>query len=58
MEVILMQRVEKLGRMGDVVKVKPGYARNFLLRQGKALRATDANKARFNPNARNWKPPT
>lgn len=47
MEVILMQRVEKLGRMGDVVKVKPGYARNFLLRQGKALRATDANKARF-----------
>lgn len=47
MEVILLERVAKLGHMGEVVKVKPGYARNFLLRQGKALRATEANKAKF-----------
>ena len=46
-ELILMQRVEKLGQMGEVVKVKPGYARNFLLPQGKALRATEANLKRF-----------
>lgn len=43
MQVILLQRVAKLGQMGDVVKVKDGYARNFLLPQGKALRANDAN---------------
>ena len=47
MEVILLERVDKLGHMGEVVKVKDGYARNYLLRQGKALRATDANKARY-----------
>lgn len=47
MNVILLQRVEKLGQMGDVVTVKPGYARNFLLPQGIALRATDDNKAAF-----------
>jgi len=47
MEVILLERVENLGIMGEVVKVKPGYARNFLLPRKKALRATDANKARF-----------
>jgi large subunit ribosomal protein L9 len=47
MEVILLERVEKLGQMGDVVKVKPGFARNFLLPQKKALRATEANKKRF-----------
>ncbi len=47
MNVILLQRVEKLGQMGDVVTVKPGYARNFLLPQGIALRATDDNKAVF-----------
>jgi large subunit ribosomal protein L9 len=47
MEVILLERVEKLGHMGEIVRVKDGYARNFLLRQGKALRATDANKARY-----------
>ncbi len=47
MEVILLERVDKLGNMGQVVKVKEGYARNYLLRQGKALRATDANKARY-----------
>jgi large subunit ribosomal protein L9 len=47
MDVILLERVEKLGGLGDVVSVKPGYARNFLLPQGKALRATDANRKRF-----------
>jgi large subunit ribosomal protein L9 len=46
-ELILMQRVEKLGQMGEVVKVKPGYARNFLLPQGKAIRATKENCERF-----------
>ncbi len=43
MEVVLLERVAKLGQMGDVVSVKQGYARNYLLPQGKALRATDAN---------------
>ena len=47
MEVILLEHVEKLGRMGDKVNVKNGYARNYLLPQGKALRATDANMAYF-----------
>lgn len=47
MEVILLERIEKLGQMGDVVSVKAGYARNFLLPQKKALRATDENKAEF-----------
>jgi large subunit ribosomal protein L9 len=47
MEVILLERVDQLGHMGQVVRDKDGYARNFLLRQGKALRATDANKARY-----------
>ena len=47
MDVILMERIEKLGQMGDVVSVKPGYARNFLLPQKKALRATKDNLARF-----------
>ena len=46
-EVILMQRVEKLGQMGEVVKVRPGYARNFLLPQGKAIRASEENLKRF-----------
>ena len=46
-ELILLQRVEKLGQMGEVVKVKPGYARNFLLPQKKALRANKANLATF-----------
>ncbi len=46
-ELILMQRVEHLGQMGDIVKVKPGYARNFLLPQKKAIRATKANRERF-----------
>ena len=46
-ELVLLQRVEKLGQMGDIVKVKPGYARNFLLPQKKALRASKDNLARF-----------
>ena len=47
MEVILLEHVEKLGKMGDKVNVKNGYARNYLLPQQKALRATDANMAYF-----------
>ncbi len=47
MDVILMERVEKLGNMGDVVKVKPGFARNYLLPQKKALRATKENREYF-----------
>ena len=47
MEVILLERVHNLGQIGDVVKVKPGYARNFLLPLRKALRATQANKSKF-----------
>jgi large subunit ribosomal protein L9 len=47
MQVILLERVEKLGQMGDVVKVKDGFARNFLLPKKKALRATKANAAFF-----------
>ncbi len=46
-ELILLQRVEKLGQMGDLVKVKPGFARNYLLPQKKALRASKDNMARF-----------
>ncbi len=47
MQVVLLERIAKLGQMGDVVNVKDGYARNFLLPQGKALRANKANMARF-----------
>jgi len=47
MEVILLERIGKLGQMGDVVRVKDGYARNFLLPRGKALRATADNKSKF-----------
>ncbi len=47
MEVILLERIEKLGQMGDLVNVKDGFARNFLLPQQKALRATAANRERF-----------
>lgn len=47
MDVILLERIEKLGHMGDVVKVKPGFARNYLLPQKKALRATKDNLAHF-----------
>ncbi|HIJ61357.1 MAG TPA: 50S ribosomal protein L9 [Rhodospirillaceae bacterium] len=47
MEVILLERIEKLGQMGDTVKVKPGFARNFLLPQKKALRNTKENQSRF-----------
>ena len=47
MEVILLERIARLGQMGDVVRVRDGYARNFLLPQGKALRATEDNRKRF-----------
>ena len=47
MEVILLERVAKLGQMGEVVRVKDGFARNFLLPQGKALRATKDNRAKY-----------
>ena len=47
MEVILMERVARLGQMGDVVRVRDGFARNFLLPKGKALRSTEANRKRF-----------
>lgn len=47
MEIILLERIGRLGQIGDVVTVRDGYARNFLLPQGKALRATDANRAHF-----------
>jgi large subunit ribosomal protein L9 len=47
MQVILLERIGRLGQMGDVVRVKDGYARNFLLPQGKALRATEDNIAEF-----------
>ena len=47
MNIILLERVEKLGKLGDVVSVKPGYARNYLLPTGKALRASKANMEKF-----------
>jgi large subunit ribosomal protein L9 len=47
MEVILLERIAKLGQMGEVVRVRDGYARNFLLPQNKALRATEASRKRF-----------
>ncbi|MDB5720677.1 MAG: ribosomal protein [Alphaproteobacteria bacterium] len=50
MDVILLERIEKLGAIGDVVKVKNGYARNFLLPNGKALRANDSNRKVFEAN--------
>ncbi len=50
MEVILLERIEKLGAIGDVVKVKNGYARNFLLPNGKALRANESNRKVFEAN--------
>ena len=50
MEVILLERVEKLGAIGDVVKVKDGFARNFLLPRKKALRANEANRKVFEAN--------
>ena len=50
MQVILLERIGRLGQMGDVVTVKDGYARNFLLPQKKALRATEENLKRFESN--------
>ena len=55
MQVILLERIGRLGQMGDVVTVKDGFARNFLLPQGKALRATEANRKRFEPERTNSK---
>ena len=52
MEVILLERVAKLGQMGETVRVRDGYARNFLLARKKALRATEANKKHFEIAAR------
>ena len=52
MEVILLERIEKLGAIGDVVKVKNGYARNFLLPNGKALRANESNRKVFESQPR------
>src|SRR5690349_5736256 len=50
MQIILLERIEKLGTIGDVVTVKDGYARNFLLPNKKALRANDANRKVFEAN--------
>ena len=47
MEIILLEKIINLGNLGDIVKVKDGYGRNFLILQGKAKRATDSNKAEF-----------
>ena len=47
MQIILLERVEKLGKLGDVVTIKPGYARNYLLPTGKALRANKTNLEKF-----------
>lgn len=47
MQIILLERIENLGQMGEVVRVKPGYARNYLLPQNKAVRATEENSKRF-----------
>ena len=54
MEIILLEHVEKLGKMGDRVNVKNGYARNYLLPQRKALRATEANIAYFEKQKAEW----
>ncbi len=54
MEIILLEHIEKLGKMGDKVKVKNGYARNYLLPQRKALRATEANIAYFEKQKAEW----
>lgn len=55
MDIILLERIPRLGQMGDIVSVKDGYARNFLLPQGKALRANEANKNILKYSARNLK---
>ena len=58
MEIILLEHVDKLGKMGDKVNVKNGYARNYLLPQKKALRATENRKPNWKPTTRNcWKLP-
>ena len=55
MQIILMEKVINLGSLGDVVKVKDGFARNFLIPQGKAKRATEANKASSKAGVPTWK---
>ena len=55
MQIILLERVEKLGKLGDVVTVKPGYARNYLLPTGKALRANKENLEKFEAERQNAK---
>jgi ribosomal protein L9 len=55
MQVILLDKVVNLGALGDIVKVKDGYARNFLIPSGRARRATEANKAEFPPSVPNSK---
>ena len=55
MQTILLEKVANLGQLGDIVKVKDGYARNFLILQGKAKRATEANLKEFSSAAPSWK---
>ena len=57
MQIILMEKVVNLGQLGDVVKVRNGYARNFLIPKGKAKRATQTAIAEFEASGRNWKKP-
>ena len=57
MNVILLERVNNLGDLGDEVSVKAGFARNFLLPKKKAVQANDANRAIFEKKERNWRTP-
>jgi ribosomal protein L9 len=57
MQIILLDKVVNLGNLGEIVKVKDGYARNFLIPSGRARRATAAAKAEFEAAAPNWKRP-
>ena len=57
MQVILMEKVVNLGSLGDVVRVRDGYARNFLIPQGKAKRVTPENLAEFEKRRKPWKAP-
>ena len=54
MEIILLEKINNLGSLGDRIKVKPGYARNFLIPKGKATTATAANIARFEARRASW----
>jgi len=57
MQIILLDKVVNLGNLGEIVKVKDGYARNFLIPTGRARRATEANKAEFEARPSNWRRP-